>query len=147
MHVDPIITEVESRVRTQVGLLAGSEAETVAELMLQILRPALKDAAMTIAEQATDEIRAQLPDHQVDLALVEGDPTIRIREPEGTSRTSDEDLAARISLRLPNSLKELIESTAGDSGESVNSWVVRTLEGRAQRRPKGGGRINTTFDL
>jgi hypothetical protein len=146
MHIEPIITEVESRVRTQVGLLAGSEAEAVAELMLEVLRPALKDAAMTMVEQATDEIRAQLPDHQVDLALVDGDPGIRIREAEGSVRATDEDLTARISLRLPTSLKELIEASAGDTGESVNSWVIRTLEGRTKRQPKGG-RINTTFDL
>ena len=61
-------------------------------------------------------------------------------------RATDEDLTARISLRLPTSLKELIEASAGDTGESVNSWVIRTLEGRTKRQPKGG-RINTTFDL
>jgi len=146
MHVDPVITELESRVRAQAGLMAGHEIESTVGLMLEVLRPALKDAAMAIAQQATDEIRAQLPDHQVDLALEDGDPTIRVRESEGSRRTNDEDFAARISLRLPASLKDTIESFATDNGESVNAWVVKTLEGKAKRRPSGG-RVNTTFEL
>lgn len=147
MHVEPIITEVDSRVRAQAGLMAGPEIEATVGLMLEVLRPALKDAAMAIAEQATGEIRAQLPDHHVELALIDGDPSIQIREAEGTRRSTDEDFAARISLRLPASLKDTIESFATDNGESVNAWVVKTLEGRATKRRPTGRRVNTTFEL
>ena len=145
MHVEPIITELETKVRAQAGLM-GAEAEGTISLMLEALRPAIQQAAMAIAEQATVEIRAQLPDHVVDLSLVDGDPVIQVRDAEASRRSAEEEFDARISLRLPPSLKDAIELFATDSGESVNAWVVKTLEGRAKRRPRGD-RVNTSFEL
>lgn len=146
MHVEPIITALESRVRAQAALMAGPDAEATVGLMLEIMRPALQQATIQIAEQATEEVRAQLPDHNVELGLVEGEPVINIRESEPSRRATEEDFDARITLRLPPSLKDTIEAFAGDKGESVNAWVVKTLEGKAQRRPRGG-RVNTSFEL
>lgn len=146
MHVEPIITALEARVRTQAGLMSGPDAESTVGLMLEILRPAVQQAAIDIADQAAAEIRAQLPDHVVDLGLVDGEPTIQIRDAEPGKRSADEEFDARISLRLPPTLKDAIETFATDNGESVNAWVVKTLEGKAQRRPRGG-RVNTSFEL
>lgn len=148
MQVDPVITELEARVLSQTALMGtGPDVESSVMLLLELLRPALRQAAMSLAEQAADEVRAQLTDHTVDVTLVGGDPVLRVHESRAAGRTTiEEELDARITLRLPPSLKNAIENYAGDTGESVNSWVVKTLEGKAGRRPRGG-RVDTTFEI
>ncbi len=148
MQIEPIITELEARVLSQAGLMAGNpEAETGVAILLDQLRPAVRQAVLAVAEQAAEEIRSQLSGHRVDLTIVDGDPVLRVQESREEPRVAaEEDFDARITLRLPPSLKNAIESFAGDTGESVNTWVVKTLEGKAARRPRGG-RVNTTFEL
>ena len=57
-----------------------------------------------------------------------------------------EDLDARITLRLPPTLKQLIEDAAQTNGDSVNSWVIDTLGKRANQRGRGK-HYNESFDL
>ncbi|NND01413.1 MAG: toxin-antitoxin system HicB family antitoxin, partial [Acidimicrobiia bacterium] len=52
--------------------------------------------------------------------------------------------SARITLRLPDSLKDDLESAAGDSGDSVNAYVIKALSSRAGRR--SARRITETFE-
>jgi hypothetical protein len=44
-------------------------------------------------------------------------------------------MTARITLRLPESLKASVEAAAANEGVSVNTWLVRAL----QRSVSGGG--------
>jgi hypothetical protein len=61
--------------------------------------------------------------------------------PEG----GDEAYTARITLRLPETLKSRIETAAVSAGVSVNTWLVQAL-GRAlePRSTVGGGRRRLT---
>ena len=47
----------------------------------------------------------------------------------------------RLTLRMPESLKERVESAAAREGISTNSWLVRTISQGLERRPKFGNRI------
>jgi uncharacterized protein (DUF1778 family) len=61
---------------------------------------------------------------------------------------SSEDLDARITLRIPPSLKTLIEDAAQTTGASVNSWVVDALARRTHKPDKTHGfRTSHSFDL
>jgi predicted HicB family RNase H-like nuclease len=40
----------------------------------------------------------------------------------------DEAFSARITLRLPESLKQRVESAAARDGASVNTWLVQALQ-------------------
>ncbi len=53
-----------------------------------------------------------------------------------------DDLDARITLRVPANLKLAVESAAQQLGDSVNSFVVRTLaaQQREAERQTGSGR-------
>jgi hypothetical protein len=53
--------------------------------------------------------------------------------------TPGDDLSARITLRLPETLKVSVEAAAGQEGVSTNAWIVRALS-RALDRRSGGGR-------
>ena len=105
---------------------------------------------MDLAEQAACEVRAQLPDRTVDLVLADGDPVAAHRRGARSSAepTSTEELDARITLRVPPSLKSLIEDAAETAGASVNSWVLDALSRRARKPAHGHGfRMTHSFDL
>ncbi len=104
---------------------------------------------MDLAEQAAAKVRAQLTDRTVDLILADGDPSLRIAEPSVTAEpASTEDLDARITLRVPPSLKSLIEDAAETAGASVNSWVLDALSRRTRKPETGQGfRMTHSFDL
>ena len=84
--------------------------------------------AYELAQQAAHEVAAQLPGKEVDVVLEDGEPVLRVRPAATTDDPlNPEDLDARITLRVPAHLKQAVESAAQQLGDSVNSFVVRTL--------------------
>jgi hypothetical protein len=154
MRLDPILTEIDSAIEAQLRLADPAVAETAAGFM-DAFRPAVRSALLEVAQQVAAEIGAQLGDSRVDVRLVAGDPELVVTPtpppppPSGDRQTStveDNDLEARITLRLPGSLKGLIEDAASTSGDSINSWVVNALRSRA-RRSNVGSHVEETFEL
>lgn len=150
MQVQPIINAVQAALAGQGSLAGGDVAvEEALDHLVAALGPAIRQAAMDLAEQAAVEVRAQLPDRTVDLVLADGDPSLRIAETVVTPQSaSAEDLDARITLRVTPSLKSLIEDAAETAGASVNTWVLDALSRRAHKPPHGQGfRTTHSFDL
>ena len=150
MHVQPVLNSLQATLAGHAALASGDPAvEAATAHLVEALAPALRVAALDLAQQAAAELAAQLPDHSVDVLLVEGDPTLRVGEATPTGeRPTSEDFDARITLRLPPSLKELIEDAAGNHGESVNGWVVDVLSNRAARsKSRPGAKHTQSFDL
>jgi hypothetical protein len=150
MQVQPIINAVQAALASQGSLAGGDVAvEEAVDHLVAGLAPAIRQAAMDLAEQAACEVRAQLPDRTVDLVLADGDPALRIAEAAvPTESTTTEELDARITLRVPPSLKSLIEDAAETAGASVNSWVLDALSRRARKPQQAQGfRMTRSFDL
>ena len=154
MRLDPIFAHIEAAIEAQLRLTDPGVAE-IANSFLDAFRPALRSAFMDIAEQAAEEVTAQLGDRRVDVRLVSGDPELVVAsaplppippQPPNPTGSADEDLEARITLRLPGSLKGIIEDAASDSGASINSWVVDALRSRA-RRSGPGSSVEESFEL
>ena len=103
MQVQPIINAVQAALAGQGSLAGGDVAvEEALDHLVSALGPAIRQAAMDLAEQAACEVRAQLPDRTVDLVLSDGDPSLRIAEAAApTEPNSSEELDARITLRVP----------------------------------------------
>ena len=135
-------TRFESAVSHQAALASGDPAvETATEVLLRALRPALHQLVGNLAEQAAVEVAAQLPDYHVDVLLVDGEPTIGVRPREGgTEALADGGTEARLTLRLPASLKARIDEAARAEGDSVNSYVVKALAATTSRRARSSGR-------
>lgn len=149
VHVQPVITKLRSTLVNQ-GVLAGGDPTVDAAIaaLVDALEPAMQMAALELAQQAATELGAQLPDRMVDVVVVDGDPTLRVGDAPGAPQSEPaEDLDARITLRLPPSLKRLIEDSATIDGDSVNSWVVDALSKRAKRPASHGRRVTESFDL
>jgi hypothetical protein len=148
VQIRPVINAVEATLVSQATVASSDPAvEAAVNQLVSALGPALHVAAMEIAEQAAAEVRAQLPDHTVDVVLTDGDPALRVGEaPRVTDPRQAEDLDARITLRLTPTLKQLIEDAAQTNGDSVNAWVVDALGKRARQRGRGK-HYNESFDL
>ena len=119
---------------------ASDEVAAAATALLAALEPALQMTVFELAEQAAEEVDAQLPGHQIDVVLADGQPELRVSGESAAPLATDEDYEARISLRLPPSLKQRIEESASATGDSVNSWLVKTISARVNR-PRVGTRI------
>ena len=149
MHIDPVVMSLRATIERHVALGAGDPAvEAAAERLAEALAPALRQAAIELAQQAAVEVAAQLHDRSIDVVLAGDDLELRVVDaPAGSPAPTVEDLDARITLRLPPSLKSTIEKYANIDGESVNSWVVDALSKGARRHDAPGRRVTEDFDL
>ena len=145
MQTEEVLNSIEETIESQLALNDGGEGlEEAAMALLSVLRPALRQAALTIAEQAAVEVGAQLEGYSVSVVLDDGEPSLLVRE-DATGRSfSADDLSARITLRLPDSLKDDLEEAAGAAGDSVNAFVVKSLSKRSSHR--SSRRITETFE-
>ncbi len=134
MDIDSVVAEFKTMLYGQLRL-AGEDpsVEAAGEAIMAALEPALKQAASTLAEQAAVEVGSQLPDHAVDVVLASGQPTLVVRSTSDVITVNTDDLGARITVRLPEELKDDLEIAASDLGDSVNTFVVRALAGNAKR--------------
>lgn len=149
MHLTPVLTTFEAAISTQLAV-AGADAtmEAAASQLLAALEPALRQVGMELAQQAAEEVSAQLGDRTVEVVMADGEPQLRVSQPSAVeSPTLEEDFDARITLRLPPSLKGLVETAADETGDSVNTWVVKTLTTGARRSTKMGRSVRGSFDL
>lgn len=149
MQLQPIIHHVRATLVGHASLAGDDPAlDGVVQQLVDALEPALRLAAMDLAQQAAAEIGSQLPDRTVEVVMSNGDPELRVTDaPTATAEPSDEEFDARITLRLPPSLKRVIEDSATIDGESVNAWVVDALNKRAKRNDPKGKRVTDAFDL
>ncbi|HEX7099406.1 MAG TPA: hypothetical protein VF377_09185 [Acidimicrobiia bacterium] len=146
MKLDPVLTQLDAAIEAQLRMADSSVAEAAAGF-LEAFRPSVRAAMLDVVQQVAAEISAQLAEHRVEVRLVDGDPELVVApQPVTAEGGEDEDFEARITLRLPASLKDLIEDQASSSGDSINRWVVETLRSRAGRR-RTGSRVQETFEL
>lgn len=146
MRLDPILTQIDASIEAQLRLADPAVADAAAGFM-DAFRPAVRSALLEVVQQAAAEVTAQLGDRQVDVRLSGGDPELVIASATSHNEgSSDDDLEARITLRLPGSLKGIIEDAASSSGDSINGWVIDALRSRAKRGTVGS-RVEETFEL
>jgi len=149
MDISTVFTEVEAAISRQLAF-AGDDpdiAEAAAALMA-VLEPSLRQAGSNLAEQAAHEVSAQLPDYRVSVAMSDGEPQLVV-QPRGVDQelTSGSN-EARLTVRLPEHLKDLLERAAVDGGDSVNTFVVNALASKAKpSKSDRGNRIRTSIDL
>ena len=150
MQVQPVLNGLRAALESQRSMSAGDGAvDDAVAWLTEALGPALRIAALDLAQQAAVEVAAQLDDRDIDVVVVDGDPTLRVTDAPPSSRADapSEEFDARITLRLPPSLKHLIEDAASTDGGSVNGWVVDALSKRAARPDGRGRRVTEGFDL
>ncbi|GAA4702623.1 YlcI/YnfO family protein [Phytohabitans rumicis] len=120
----------------------GPDVARAAELLAGALDASVRLCLLEVLSDAADEITARLPattvevrlrGRQADLVVTDvervNDVTVPPSEPTGD--------VARITLRLPESLKDSVEQAAAAEGVSVNAWLVRAVQSAVQAGPAG----------
>ena len=130
--------------------LSGDEATAEAARRLsQALGSSLHLRLLDIVSEAAADLSAVVPG-RIDVRLSGRDPELVYVEEEepapATPASAGEDaLSARITLRLPESLKLQIEVAASAESTSVNSWIIRALARGLESRPNRPGRRLTGY--
>lgn len=134
---------------------AGPEARQAAERLGFALDPAARLALMEAVSQAAAEITAEMPAGGVDVRLNGREldfvvhapmtppaPPAPPAPPSPPGETDEDGGVARITLRLPESVKAKAEEAAAEAGQSLNTWLVNVVRSATQR-----GSINVDIDL
>lgn len=128
-------------------LLAGS-LDASARLCLM---EALADAAAEVTTKlGSASVEVRLRGREADLVVTELGP---VPEPEpapppGPVSATPEGAGgevARITLRLPEGLKEQVEQASSNEGISVNAWLVRAIAAAVAGRPPGPSPASSSF--
>ncbi len=121
------------------GAVGGDETRRIAELLVSSVETAIRVRLLDALQEAAREIAESYPGSEVSIRLEGRDPVLslvlagphRSGGPEGTGEDrmagyADDELA-RLTLRLPEGLKNQIENVASRAGASINSWIVSAL--------------------
>lgn len=135
---------------------AGEESRQLAERLGFALDPAARLAIMEAVSQAAAEITAEMPAGGVDVRLsgreldfvVDAGPAptpaadAATAPPAPTEEPEDDGNVARITLRMPESVKVRAEELAARSGSSLNTWLVNVVRHATREHA-----INVDIDL
>lgn len=125
----------------RVAALGDESTARSAELLSVALESAVGRRLLEALSEAALELNSQLEGGRVEVRFAGGDPElVYVRDEEsGPSEPADEAFTARITLRLPESLKNRLEGAAALGGVSVNTWLVQALARAVEPRPSSGG--------
>src|SRR6478672_6123831 len=112
----------------RIAAVGDESTARAADLLAVALEPALARRFQEALAEAALELSAQLERGRVEVRIAGGDPElVYIPDPEAPVESGESAFDARITLRLPESLKGRLESAASAAGVSVNTWLVQTL--------------------
>jgi predicted DNA binding CopG/RHH family protein len=131
---------------SHVAALGDENTSRAADLLSVAIEASLGRRIQDALAEAALELNEQLDSAHVELRVAGRDlQLVLVREDSGTSEPADEAFSARITLRLPESLKQRVESSAAREGTSVNTWLVAALQRAVEsRRPSAGSRNRLT---
>jgi HicB family len=129
---------------------AGTEeTRRTAGLLAEAMEPAATMAIVDALSAATADVTAALHDVTVEIRMHGREPRISVDAVEPEPEQDDEapappadgdDGTARVTLRLPESVKSRAEDAAARAGVSVNSWLVRAVTRALDAPPQDGRR-------
>ena len=141
MDLQPLVDDVREQLLRTAGE-DGSDARVVAERMTAGIDSAVRLSLLEAISAAAAEITLDLAPGSVEVRLHGRDPEFAVTVPmdqsappgqvtdpvvRSAARDFDDGGAARITLRLADTLKTRIEEAAGREALSVNAWLVRIL--------------------
>jgi len=127
------------------GELGDERSAQVAQRLSEALGSNLRLKLLDLFSQVAVEVSSKLPSGHIEVRLAGQEPElVFVDVPGETAGLAGEELSARISLRLPESLKSAVEKAADREGVSTNAWLVRAIARAAESRPVqvGGKRLS-----
>lgn len=124
----------------RVAAIGDDQTARAAELVAIALEPSFGRRIQEALAEAALELSTQLERGRVEVRVAGADPELVYVSDSRPANVdaAEEALSARITLRLPESLKSRLETAAATRGLSVNTWLVRTLTRELEPRPPAG---------
>jgi hypothetical protein len=154
MDITPYVERLRHDL-AQAAAAGDDQVRDAAERLGLALDPSMRLALMEALSQAAAEITTEMRAGSVDVRLTGRElefvveqaapavpPAASAPQPPSADEEEDDGATARITLRLPESVKARAEELAGKTGSSLNTWIVNVL--RAATREGG---INIVIDL
>src|SRR5258707_8510708 len=125
---------------------AGEDVQRVAESLAEALDSSTRLVLLDVLSAAATDITARLSDTVVEVRLADGEPTFVVMTappeaeyegPPAAAGDAKEPGTARLTLRMPDSLKARVEAAAARDGVSVNTWLVRAASHSLETPPRG----------
>ena len=145
MDLSPYVQTVRDGVSSAASL-ADDHTREVAERLGSSIESSTRLALISVLSDATSSISAELAPSSVEVRMVGQDPELvvsvaksdsepTVLEPPTDPEPTDEELlgdvddepVARISLRLPQSVKAKVDEVAAADGISTNAWLTRAV--------------------
>jgi predicted HicB family RNase H-like nuclease len=115
--------------------LGDERSSQIAQRLGEALATNLRLKLFDLLSQAAVELSSKLPSGHVEVRLAGQEPElVFVDTPADSGGVGNEELSARISLRLPESLKSSVERAADREGISVNAWLVRAIARQTESR-------------
>jgi hypothetical protein len=145
MQIDGLIQALREDL-VRVAALGDEQTSRAADLLSVAIEASLGRRIQDALAEAALELNDQLESAHVELRVAGRDlQLVLVREDGTVPEPADEAFSARITLRLPESLKQRVESAAAREGASVNTWLVQALQRSVEsRRPSSGSRNRLT---
>jgi hypothetical protein len=122
--------------------VGGEDVKAAADRLLLALDPALRLTLMEALSQAATDIGALLPGVAISVRLQGREPVFVVEgapppspQPEEAFEDEGGEATARITLRIPESLKAKAETLASRRGQSLNTWLVGAARAAVSDRP------------
>jgi len=135
MDISPFV-ETLRRDLAQAAEAGGDDIRAAAERLVMALDPAIRLTLLDVLSEAASEITNELAGPAVEVRLKGREPIFVVTGasqppesesshlPEPADELDGDDPVARITLRLPESLKVRAEEIATSRGQSLNTWLV-----------------------
>jgi len=143
MQIDGIIQALREDL-VRISALGDESTSRAAELLSVAIESSLGRRLQDALAEAALELNDQLDSSHVELRVAGHDlQLVLVREDGSIPEAVDEAFSARITLRLPESLKQRVESAAARESAYVNTWLVQALQRAVEpRRPSSSGSRN-----
>jgi hypothetical protein len=121
----------------RIAAVGDESTARAAELLSVALESAVGRRLLEALGEAALELNSQLDSGRVEVRFAGSDPElVYIPDEEAApAEPADEAFTARITLRLPESLKTRLDAAAALHGMSVNTWLVNVLQRTLETRP------------
>ncbi len=134
MQIDGLIQALREDL-VRVAALGDEKTSRAADLLSVAIEASLGRRIQDALAEAALELNEQLDSAHVELRVAGHDlQLVLVREDGTVPEQADEAFSARITLRLPESLKQRVESAAAREGASVNTWLVQALQRTVEPR-------------
>jgi hypothetical protein len=146
MQIDGYIQALREDL-TRVAAIGDDATARAADLLSVAIEASLGRRIQDVLAEAALELNTQLDSAHVEVRIAGRDPElVLVREDGSVPEPVDEAFSARITLRLPESLKQRIEAAAARESASVNTWLVQALQRglESRNRPSSGSRNRLT---